>query len=413
MLKIYFDWNCITHSKDNYSYLLEIVKLYGKYFIFPFSNAHIRDVLVSHQEGNKYFDLDISLLETICGKYYLQFENGQIMPKYGNPRDVIDIYGEELEMLQDLEFITPEMYSTMKNDLRKLLPPEIFEKIQGADSYNVFTIIDNYIAQILPDYNLDSIMSIGFSNPDIRRLVDAESRIKCMCMALDMFGFRPEKKNKHLMNIDTDASHIFYAGLCDIFVTADSKLRGKAEAIFKKYNRHTRIMHPKDFNSFIKDEYQKEYSFTNIPGIIDSYGIASKDNDKAHYKLLPNQISGMFDVCHKLNSFWGYDGNTKAGLFRYSFQNVPYLFKTEIEHFCDIIEKIIPDSEKDDFQNNFKSPILSGNREETLKAMFKYEFKEFESQIIICSDSESPIPAPMMLFIVGDAFEKFVSSNKG
>mgnify|MGYP006991365433 CR=1 FL=1 len=72
MLKIYFDWNCITHSKDEkYSSLLEIVKLYGKDFIFPFSNAHIRDVLVSHKEGNKYFDLDISLLETICGKHYL------------------------------------------------------------------------------------------------------------------------------------------------------------------------------------------------------------------------------------------------------------------------------------------------------------------------------------------------------
>lgn len=130
MLKIYFDWNCITHSKDNYTYLLEIVKLYGKDFIFPFSNAHIRDVLVSHKEGNEYFDSDISLLETICGKHYLQFKNGQIMPMYGNPRDVIDIYGEELEMLQDLEFITPEMYSTMKNDLRKLLPPEIFEKFK-------------------------------------------------------------------------------------------------------------------------------------------------------------------------------------------------------------------------------------------------------------------------------------------
>ena len=95
---------------------------YGKDFIFPFSNAHIRDVLVSHKEGNEYFDSDISLLETICGKHYLQFKNGQIMPMYGNPWDVIDIYGEELEMLQDLEFITPEMYSTMKNDLRKLLP---------------------------------------------------------------------------------------------------------------------------------------------------------------------------------------------------------------------------------------------------------------------------------------------------
>lgn len=55
-------------------------------------------------------------------------------------------------------------------------------------------------------------MSVCFSNPDIRRLVDAEARIKCMCMALDLYGFRPEKKNKHLMNIDTDASHIFMQG---------------------------------------------------------------------------------------------------------------------------------------------------------------------------------------------------------
>ena len=51
------------------------------------------------------------------------------------------------------------------------------------------------------------------------------------------------------------------------------------------------------------------------------------------------------------------------------------------------------------------------NREESLKAMFKYEIKELESQLIFYSDSESPIPAPMMLFIVGDAFEKYVSQQ--
>lgn len=411
MLKIYFDWNCITHSKNKYSDLLEIVKSHGKDFIFPFSNAHIRDVLVSHKEGNEYFDSDVTLLEEICGNHYLQFENGQIMPKYVSPRDVIDNYGKKLETLQNFEFISPEMYSTMKNELRKQLPSEILKKIQGADSNNVFTIIDNYIAQQLPDCSLDSIMSYCFSSPDIRRLVDAESRFKCMCLALDVYGFRPEKKNKHLMNIDTDASHIFYAGLCDIFVTADSKLRGKAEAIFKKNNCHTKLMYPNDFKSFIKDEFTKEYLFVNIPEVIDGYGKPFMNDGKAHYKLLPNQIFGMFDVCHKMDSSWGYNGNTKAGLFRYSFQNVPYLFKTELEHFCDIIEKIIPDSEKDDFQTNFKSAILSGNREQTSKAMFIHEFKELESQMILCSDSESPIPAPMMLFIVGDVFEKYVSNN--
>ena len=36
---------------------------------------------------------------------------------------------------------------------------------------------------------------------------------------------------------------------------------------------------------------------------------------------------------------------------------------------------------------------------------------ELESQLIFYSDSESPIPAPMMLFIVGDAFEKYVSQQ--
>ena len=95
----------------------------------------------------------------------------------------------------------------------------------------------------------------------------------------------------------------------------------------------------------------------------------------------------------------------------FCFLDVRYLFYPDIELFCFFLEKIIPESEKVDFQNNYKSAILSGNREESLKAMFKYEIKELESQLIFYSDSESPIPAPMMLFIVGDAFEKYVSQQ--
>lgn len=47
MLKIYFDWNCITHSKDKYPYILEICESCKDKFIFPYSNAHIRDLMVN------------------------------------------------------------------------------------------------------------------------------------------------------------------------------------------------------------------------------------------------------------------------------------------------------------------------------------------------------------------------------
>ena len=81
MLKIYFDWNCITHSKNIYPYILNIAEECGDRFIFPFSNAHIRDLMVSHNKENKYFDSDLDLLERICTKHYLLFEDGQMIPK--------------------------------------------------------------------------------------------------------------------------------------------------------------------------------------------------------------------------------------------------------------------------------------------------------------------------------------------
>lgn len=69
MLKIYFDWNCITHSKDLYPCILSISEECGDRFIFPFSNAHLRDLLVSHKEGNEYYSSDLNYLEKICGKH--------------------------------------------------------------------------------------------------------------------------------------------------------------------------------------------------------------------------------------------------------------------------------------------------------------------------------------------------------
>jgi len=407
MLKIYFDWNCITHSKNKYPYILNIAEECRDRFIFPFSNAHIRDLLVSHNEGNSFFDSDLTLLEKICSNHYLIFEDGQMSPKFGTPKDVIDISGDTLEAIQKIELISPETYHSIKEEVRKHLPPEIFKKIQGAEPKDVISFIDKYISKDLPNHNLESLLSTY--QPNIGQLINAESRFKTMCLALDIFGFRPEKKDKQLMNIDTDASHIFYAGHCDIFVTADSKLRGKAEAMYKKYNYQTKVIHPKEFESFIDDELQKEYSLLYLSDVIDEYGIPRMEDDGAHYKLLPNHIFGTFNVCHKMDKFWGYDGETKAGLFRYCFNNTPYLFYTEITHFCKFIESLLPPSAKDIFQNEYVKPLESRNFQITTKAKYTIDCEALDMKIEILSDPESPVPAPMMLFIHGNKFKDLYS----
>ena len=44
MLKIYLDWNVITHCKkgDRYEDILNKVELYGDKFIFPYTSGHFK-----------------------------------------------------------------------------------------------------------------------------------------------------------------------------------------------------------------------------------------------------------------------------------------------------------------------------------------------------------------------------------
>ena len=51
MLKIYLDWNSINNIQTRHPKLYELIKEYGHLFIFPYSNAHIRDLIVSMTLG--------------------------------------------------------------------------------------------------------------------------------------------------------------------------------------------------------------------------------------------------------------------------------------------------------------------------------------------------------------------------
>jgi hypothetical protein len=47
MIKVYLDWNCITHCKDSLVELKELLQQYRHIFICPYGVAHLRDIQTS------------------------------------------------------------------------------------------------------------------------------------------------------------------------------------------------------------------------------------------------------------------------------------------------------------------------------------------------------------------------------
>ena len=214
MLKIYLDWNCITHSKkdDSLSFIEQISENYQGRVIFPYSTYHIRDVLVSRKAYPNEFSLDLEQLTKICGKHYLQFENNRIYPKFTFPKEVVERQGDTLEFAQTFEWLSPQNYYSLKKNLQDSIPSEILTKIRNSTSNEAFQIIENYTWDILHS-DLDSILN---KNNVISRINTFEQQFKNLCIALDLFGYKSEDKNKQFTNIDADAGHVFMAANCDL-----------------------------------------------------------------------------------------------------------------------------------------------------------------------------------------------------
>lgn len=333
---------------------------------------------------------------------------------FGYPQDFIDTYGGTYEAIQNMELITKETFKIIKESVKHNIPDEIYNEIQGADPDDAIQIIDNYIASFLPLGQKDLWSLMDFVPEPLAGLKTFESHFKSVCLALGLFGFRPENKSKGLMNIDTDASHVFYAAHCDLFVTVDKKLKDKAIAMYSRYGIQTKVIKPDDFVRFIDEELMNEYSLSQIPDIIESYGVPRIEDDKLHYKLLNSPVFGLFNTCHKIDKEWGYMGDNSVGLFRYSFNNTPYLFYTEMEHLFNFIDSFLTPQEKEKFHKFYVEPITSRNREVTAKASYAFQCNDLGFQMIFISDPDTDVPCPMMMVNVGDkvSFKKMLSQIK-
>ncbi|MBR5147675.1 MAG: hypothetical protein IKV15_00540 [Bacteroidaceae bacterium] len=452
MLKIYLDWNVITHLKeDKYNESRNFILANKEYFIFPYSVAHLQDLLVSRTPNNVYYEQDLNMLTELCQHHFLEHEPNSNSPypykcypkEYLETKDVdVEWFnsgftkdsflkcikskgGDPIAFMSILEkaqvtpfnipfidrvvcnladifnvlfdyghivFNSVELPKQVKEFVQSTTDSLLYKRIQGSQSHDVFT---NLNEATLPQTNKTFTEIIESSVAD--RSKSNLELFTSLYLALNFSGFYSDK-NRNLQNIYTDSEHAYYASACDIFVSNDSRLREKASAIYKTYNIPTKVIDLNELIDIMQEElsraYDLEYMFNEI---LPKYGNPCRsEGENDVYKQLPFCFLGLFNFCLKANYP---NANNITGIFRIVVPERGYVFYTELERFFNLLLGILPEAhQKQKFQKEFIDKFLTGQKELIKTAVFSFE--DSSCQLSVLADEFSQYPLPILYLTV-------------
>ena len=292
MLKVYLDWNCITHCKDLWPELEELLGRYGSVFICPFSEAHIRDVQRSSSSNSEYYQKDLDLLTRISGMNMLRFEGKELALSKASPRECIEKKVGAYDC--NLNFLT-QFYRSFQRYTKFWLGRKVVSDISNVKlPKDVIRLIDGYVSKETNGlYSVDTLLNKFCRSTD----ADLVSRIRIRYYFLDLIGYKKEKNNKSLANIDADAQHIAFASICDYLISDDDRMRDKAKVIYGMENCSTKVMDPHEFIKEMNDIVKFCNDIDRIPDIMQTNGWPSILEDGAHYRKIDFPLWATFNLC--------------------------------------------------------------------------------------------------------------------
>lgn len=316
---IYLDWNVVKYAispRKSHEYfdteIVEIVNKINKKYVFPFSEAHIRDRLNNFQEAHRGDVIrDLEFLNELTGKKAVRRKD---FDDFSLVIDTIDVK-QLCEALRnsddspviDTQYMPQDEYKVDVNQISQDDPLYDFY-IRNNGIVTPSRIID-YLPEFYERYFTDCeyykrfrnspFINIDFSNPQkfsmsdtakaeelqntlgkfratmnsdietIRNLwpeylenwlsvmsrdntVSNYTRIIYLYFLLDQHkNFRDKlKKNKNTFsNIYRDAIHAFYASEATYFVSEDVKTRGKVKFVYELLKIKTKVI---DVDEFIR-----------------------------------------------------------------------------------------------------------------------------------------------------------------
>lgn len=341
MIKVYLDWNCITHCKDSLAELKELLKLYGYVFICPYGVAHLRDIQTKLNTNPKEYENDLDLLTQICGAHMLLCTGDEMKLLNVTPRDYLVDNGESLDFLQN-KFNFP--YDSMRKLFRSAFAPKDIHRIEiENDPSKVYSIANETVERTL-GYDINTLLE-RFNTFGKRTL---EMKMKNEYYVLDMLGYKTEDKRKSYSNIDTDAHHIFLASFCDYLVSNDSRMREKAKAIYSHCNCVTKVMDPKSFMKEMPRIVEKCYDTELIPYAMKTYGTPTIQEDGAHFKAMDYPLWGTFKFCYSAVALDSTKPDNMA-----IFVPGQFMFYDELRPLATISSMVLPESYRDAHTKNY------------------------------------------------------------
>lgn len=425
MIKIYFDQNVITEFKDEQKELFNFCLDNSCFFVFPYSIAHIEDMLNS-DESHPDFKKDMKILDELCADHLIDSElTNTPHPYICKPSDYYQtekkkrnsliyrlqsIIGDTLSKLQSIVYSkqqgscdsAPNLFgdnfqnldrvtAIVNNPFLKINPKElnyIAKTSMNKDkkSTKAYKSIAMHNSPLTLFQHLDKICTAQskqkFSELIHKKLEESgvnnpQKEFKATFLLLETVGYKVDRKSS-FDNIIADNDHTYNAKICDVFVTNDTRLQNRAKAMYQREYHRVNVIGSEGLIDVLKNEIERAFDLKYLRDTaLPKYGKPDRylnEND-AVYKQLPYRPFAFFNYCVDITDSVGelinHNFSTKVVWLMNYIEPGYVMFKSEYDKYFDILKALMPNqSDKDNFQKEYCDKFLSRNKEITLTAEF-------------------------------------------
>ncbi|MBQ0119935.1 MAG: hypothetical protein KBT13_02280 [Bacteroidales bacterium] len=245
--KVYLDNNVIVdfeNSEIDSHFLTANADIFECYY----SDAHIEELIEGEHIPKLSVEQRINILTGLVKNNHIL--NGSNTPEFNSafPRERYELLHTPVATINRL--LINATTSSYRPNREKILEILRFNSIE-INNIPPSTIINEINQRLLSaecPYERISIRDFLIHS-------EAEGRSVFITLfnLLDAACFHKDKKGAHV-NIARmqDASHAYYAQLCDIFVSNDMKMRYKTSAVYSYLGIKTQVLTPKEFQEFLE-----------------------------------------------------------------------------------------------------------------------------------------------------------------